>query len=221
MAKSKKKQNGSDVLNIVFVLDETYSMNSTKSTTLSGFNEYITSLKNGDEKDAKFTLVLFNSRNIRTIYSDKLIKDVELLTDKTYNPDATTPLYDAIGQTIKSVEKRLSKDAKVLFVTMTDGLENSSSEFDRDSIFKLIKTKEVDDKWIFAFLGANQDSWETGSSIGLSKQASTMNYSQGNEAVMFGMLAKATRHANVDYKRSYNAGAFWPGEKEPDGTNES
>ena len=208
MAKNKKKEKS--VLNVVFVLDETGSMESVKETTLSGFNEYIDSLKKKQEEggEVRFTLVLFNSGEIRTVFNDVLIKEVIGLNNDTYIPNNLTPLYDAVGKTIRETESRLSKGSEVLFVTMTDGHENSSKEYNQALIFNLIKTKEIEDKWIFAFMGANQDSWATGNSIGLSKKASTMNYSQGQEEVAFRTLTEVTFNALRDYSKSYRVGAF-------------
>ena len=69
-----------------------------------------------------------------------------------------------IDNLLAKLEKEV--DNKVLFIITTDGLENASCEFDKKKISSLIK-KHSD--WEFIYLGANIDSYEEGSSIGIRK----------------------------------------------------
>jgi len=62
------------MVHVSFVLDETGSMSQYKSATISGFNEYVDGLR--DQEETLFTLVTFNSAEIRCRYRDLLIKDV-------------------------------------------------------------------------------------------------------------------------------------------------
>lgn len=180
--KKAKKENKTLVS---FVLDETGSMQTCKQATISGFNEYVESLSR-KTKGTVFQLTRFNSEKVDTS-KPVPIGDAEKLTDKNYQPDHNTPLYDAIGKTINALG---SPRERVLFVIMTDGEENSSQEFTRDSIFKLIKEKEKEN-WSFVFLGANQDSWETGRSIGLAK-GNTANFDTKNMKGAMSSLAGQT-----------------------------
>lgn len=173
--KKTKKVKIKDTI-VCFLLDETGSMMPIKQKTISGFNEYVDSMKQADE-DVLFSLTTFNAEKIETSKL-KDIDSIESLTEGTYNPISNTPLYDAIGQTIKKMEnfiKALPRDDneyKILFVTLTDGEENSSKEFTRQAIFDLVKQKEKSN-WTFVYLGANQDSWLV---------AQTMGYQRGNVA---------------------------------------
>ena len=101
------------------------------------------------------------------------LKNIKALSAKTYAPAACTPLYDVVGHAIRHAEKKLNNNA-VLFVVMTDGEENSSKEFTRDAIFSLIDRKTNEDGWTFAYLGANQDAWEVGQSIGVASPGNAM-----------------------------------------------
>ena len=61
-------------INVSFVLDETGSMQSVKEQTISGFNEYIETLKK-DTKNIKFTLTKFNTEKVEIVYDAvKLLK---------------------------------------------------------------------------------------------------------------------------------------------------
>ena len=182
---------------ISFVLDETGSMQSCKQQTISGFNEYIKTLK--DEKNSKdmiFTLTKFNSEKIDVVFDGVKINKVVPLSDETYQPNAMTPLYDAIGKTIRSLEASInSKKQSVLVVIQTDGEENYSKEYDSKDIFSLIDEKKKSG-WTFAFLGADQDAWIASQRMGISR-GNTMSYNSNETAQTFTAVAAAS----VNYAR--------------------
>src|SRR3990167_10485586 len=63
---------------------------------------------------------------------------------------------------------------------MTDGLENTSKEFNQTQIFDLIKRKENEGNWTFVYLGANQDSFAVGGSLGFAR-GNTINYTSTSD----------------------------------------
>lgn len=165
---SKKK------LYISFILDETGSMLSAKSQTISGFNEYVESLKANVDDKVYFTLTKFNSARTQIVVTDASLNDVPPLTDSNYRPAETTPLYDAIGKTITSLESSVKKGSRCLVVIQTDGQENASREYDRRAIFDMIEEKKKAG-WTFVFLGADQDAYLASQQIGISR-GNTMSY---------------------------------------------
>jgi hypothetical protein len=169
-------------------------MLSYKETTMSGYNEYLKTLQKDDVgQNYLFTLTKFNSDKVEVIHDAVAVKDVPELTHETYDPGYTTPLYDAIGRTIKATEEKISKmrgKPAVLMVVLTDGLENASKEYSRDSVFKMISTKEKEG-WTFAYLGANQDAYAEGVKIGIPK-GNILNYVQGDEVRTSKKLSLAT-----------------------------
>lgn len=54
------------------------------------------------------------------------------MTENEYYVRGCTALLDAIGKTITSLDRKIEN--KVLFVIMTDGMENSSVEFSKSQI---------------------------------------------------------------------------------------
>ncbi len=175
---------------ISFILDETGSMESVKSQTISGFNEYIETLqKDKTFQKAKFTLTKFNSEKVEIVHNGVAIGKVSLLTDATYQPDNTTPLYDAIGRTIQSIKSKGS----VLMVIQTDGQENASIEFTQRSIFDMIAEKKKEG-WTFAFLGADMDAYAASSAIGIPK-GNTANYTNSKiDGAMRGLAEASINH---------------------------
>jgi hypothetical protein len=208
MKKKAKKTMGKIETKIVFVLDETGSMLSAYDQTITGFNEYVETLKKGATGKVTMTLVKFNAnKGDRAVFVDKGIKDVPQLSKDNYKPDACTPLYDAIGRTINSTTAVLKGEKakfKVLFIVMTDGEENASQEFDRFKIFELIKEKEKTGKWSFVYLGANQDSWKATQGLGF-HAANVANYNQAQTQAAFRGIAGSTlSYANSSSSATQN-----------------
>jgi len=161
---SKKEK----VNHVVVLLDETGSMESCKEDTIGGFNNFIEEQKRS-KNNIKFYLTLFNSGKIEKRYKGTDIRLVKKLSYDDYAPANFTPLWDAIGNTIKE----FNKEKKILFVIMTDGQENSSKEFNAASIKNLIKEKEEDFNWKFIYIGMDLDNFDDAIKIGINTQAST------------------------------------------------
>lgn len=152
---------------ICLLLDSSGSMEVIKDKTIESFNNFITEQKSqlGSELST-FTLVTFSSR--AKIVLDKVaLSDTPLLTADKYKPDGSTALFDAI----RFVITRLEGQSNVIIGIMTDGEENSSENPDLNSLHRLISSK-TDLGWKFIFLGANQDSFKTGTSMGISMNSS-------------------------------------------------
>jgi hypothetical protein len=111
-----------------------------------------------------------------------------LLNDGNYRPNSNTPLYDAIGQTVRATEKRVKEKDRVAFVILTDGMENASKEYNKAGIFTLLKEKEAAG-WGIIYLGANQDAYREAMGMGIAQSNSAnfavakMRSSMGGAAV--------------------------------------
>ena len=175
------------------VLDRSGSMGSTREGTVSGYNEYINGLRGDTASEYSVSLIQFDAHGaahgpeLTISYIDKPLADVPELKLADYEPRGGTPLYDAIGECTRRVE---DKGRAVTCVIITDGEENASKEFNKDSIKALIKSKE-DAGWTFVFLGADIDAYSSGSQIGISAM-NTMKYTKGMEANLYAAAAGST-----------------------------
>lgn len=160
-AKSASKKSNNAMTRIHFILDESGSMASCRQSTVDGFNEYINGLrtdKNGNKY--KISLTKFEGGNIERVFTDVLLKKVKDITLKDFVPAGMTNLNDAIGATLLDMEKnplKLKKKHNTLVIIMTDGVENASREWTKETVADLIKKKEKKDGWTVTFLGANID----------------------------------------------------------------
>lgn len=206
-----RRKKGKTKLLVSFILDQTGSMGVCRDATIDGFNEYIATLASKAD-EVLFGLTLFNSEAVDVRCVDTPVGDVPKLTVDTYRPDSTTPLYDAIGRTVRAVEAQVAamedKPGGVLVVIMTDGLENASREYTQNAIFQLIKAKEAEG-WTFAYLGANQDAWVTGATMGIS-QGNTMGYDgdPGGTKVAMDALSQASVNYTSRGGQAGKAGFF-------------
>ncbi len=160
--KSKKTQ----TTRILVVQDRSGSMQSRVKETISGFNEYVDDLAQDNSDEAFLTLVQFDDEYLVT-EEDTPVAKVKSLNEDTFVPRGMTALLDAVGRGITDLKKRMNDDDRALVVIMTDGGENSSSEYTRDQIQKMIRDCEKEGNWTFVFLGAGTDSWSGGSMLGL------------------------------------------------------
>ncbi len=98
-----------------------------KRAAIAGFNQYVKSLQD-EPASTWFTLTVFNARRTEVRYHGVAVSTVPQLDVETYRPDDTTPLYDAIGQTLTAARQEAPAGCKKLCVILTDGLENASKE---------------------------------------------------------------------------------------------
>ena len=181
------------------VIDMSGSMTGVAQQTRDGYNEYISSLKaDGDLGEVNVTLTVFDSdwegnTHIDVAYNAMPLKNVPVLTESVYKPRGGTPLCDAVGATIQRTEEALKShkgNPNVLLVIITDGQENSSKEFTKDQISKMVKGKESQG-WTAIYLGANHDAWSAGHALGIAS-GNTMNYSAQNIGGTFEKVARST-----------------------------
>lgn len=157
-----------DITEVVFIIDRSGSMCGLEGDTIGGFNSVIKKQK-GIDGETYITTVLFN-HTVRTLHDRVPLSEVKPLTEEDYVADGMTALLDAMGTTVSSMNKRYkgAERPKILFVTITDGLENSSHEYDTEKLRKLVeKCKKKGDEFIF--LGANMDAFGEASRFGLSR----------------------------------------------------
>lgn len=192
-----KMTNASKVTTVVHVLlDASLSMETVRDATISGYNEYVNSLKNDGGK-YKFSLTAFDSGmsgelRLNKVHENVWVDDVPELTRETYIPNGGTPLHDAFVTTLK--EAKSKKDEKHLFVVLTDGDENSSTKYSAKDMRELKGQYEKEGNWTFVYLGANQDAFKVSHTYGYAvANTSKFNATPTGTTGVFASLSVATR----------------------------
>jgi uncharacterized protein YegL len=171
-------------VDIIIVLDKSGSMQSIKNETIDGFNNFVSSQKEINN-ESTLSLIQFDA-DYQVVNKGTKLKDLIDLNNETYQPNGLTALLDAIGNAIRITKNRHKKLKKpkeydrVLFVIITDGLENNSKTYTREKIFKKIRKLEEKEKWDFIFIGANQDSIKVAGNYGI-KSSKAINFSADSE----------------------------------------
>lgn len=147
------------IFNLI-IIDESGSMESIKNQAISGLNETIQTIRKAQtdfpEQEHFVSLVSFNSGGIKTIHDCIPANEISEIEAEKYNPNYGTPLFDAMGFSIKDLQQHVAPDNKVLITIITDGYENASREYNGATIKALVE--ELKSKgWIFTYIGANQD----------------------------------------------------------------
>lgn len=178
----KPKRAGTKTSHIIFVLDDSGSMQSCRAATISGYNEYLQAQK----KDALETgiptfvsLYKFDGSSVKSVFNRISVSEVKDLDENSYDPQGMTNLYDAIGGVMMQINSQLSANKKadrdsIIITILTDGAENSSRTFDNSTIKQMVEKAEGKN-WGFMFLGANINAFAAGSSLGFGVN-NTMQY---------------------------------------------
>jgi hypothetical protein len=196
MGKNKAKD---EQVVVGFCLDETGSMTRVEEQTVTGANAYLDELGGG----AVVTLTLFsaapNEPTFRTHADAAPAAKVERFSLGTsYRPRGNTPLYDAIGNTIRLLDAAEVDGVPVLCVVQTDGHENASTDYTLDRVRKLIAKREKRG-WRFVYLGADQTATEAeqqSASLGLVEGASVAYRGASADSAFRAAAAMTTNYAS-------------------------
>ncbi|MBR3737127.1 MAG: VWA domain-containing protein [Eubacterium sp.] len=181
---------------IIYVLDRSGSMGHLTGDTIGAYNAYLREQKSFDG-ETKITTVLFDDKY--ELLFNGVSVDEAFLDHEKYFVRGMTALYDALGKTIIDVGRRLAstpeseRPEKVIFIITTDGYENASREFTQSKVREMIEHQQSKYNWEFLFFGANIDSAETASSIGVCPDAA-YDFEASTEGIsdMIGCCMKAT-----------------------------
>jgi len=171
---------------LVFILDRSGSMGGLESDTIGGFNSML-SKQQAEEGECRITTVLFDS-GYDVLHDHIDIKAVSEITNKEYFVRGTTALLDAVGKTIKKINKVQKNTSekyradKVLFVITTDGMENASREYTYAKVKTMVEKQKNKHNWEFIFLGANIDAFDVASRFGIESNR-VQNFHNDSEGV--------------------------------------
>lgn len=167
---------------VAVVMDRSGSMSSCRSVTIEGFNEFLRK-----QKETPGDCVLYYTQfddQYEIVHKYKAVNDMPYLNEETYVPRGTTALMDAVGKTIVQIGMDLSgksedeRPSNVIFVIQTDGMENASKEYKAPQIKEMIKEQTDKYNWQFLFLGADLNSMQQATHMGIAVMDS-LNYQGG------------------------------------------
>ena len=152
------------------LLDRSGSMMSIADDIVDGLNRLLTQQRTQPGR-VIVTLAQFDTHNPFELVIDAVpLREVTDMDRAWFQPRGGTPLFDSIGRLISHVEgSNLGQTESVdhVVVIVTDGEENSSTEFNRQQVFDLIDRKGKDG-WVFIYLGSEPQSYADADALAVS-----------------------------------------------------
>ena len=153
---------------IAALLDRSGSMDECKEATEDGWRELINEQRSHPEY-CEVMLAQFDTE-YEVLYPPTAITAVP---EFVVVPRGMTALLDSAGKFITEVGEQLAampedqRPGQVICLIMTDGMENSSHQWDWEAVKKLIIQQREVYGWEFIFLGADIDAVEVGERMGM------------------------------------------------------
>lgn len=157
------------LIHVAFIIDSSGSMSGSEKDVIGGFKKTIEEQKAVKDGECIVTLYEFAS-DVKQVYLGKALDKVE---DLEYRVGGMTRLYDGIGTAVDNIGKWLSnmdeseRPSKNLIVIITDGGENSSTEYRLKDIKDRIKEQTEKYSWDFIYLGNDLSDAKDANDIGI------------------------------------------------------
>ncbi len=186
----------------LIILDESGSMESIKTTIIQGFNELVQTIqgieKQFPEQKHFISFVSFNGLGQKLLHFIDPASKLKQIDDKVYKPDASTPLFDAMGFSINKLKQSLQgqTDYNVLVTILTDGEENASKEFSGNDIKKLVEELKQN-RWTFTYIGTDHDVEKIALSLSINN---TMIFSKSEAGIKNMFMKEQSARAKYSQK---------------------
>jgi hypothetical protein len=208
---------------VAFVLDQSGSMKDIRQAAIDAFNEQLQTLRKESGADIKTLVTVTKFNEDIELGESKILATVKDLNESTYMPDGLTALFDAMGDTVLQVAKQYKEDdsdAAVLFVVITDGIENASTRYNQQRIKSMVEELEKTDRWTFTFLAANQNPLETavaGMGMKAGNVMAFMSTEKGMSSASTSMSASTSSYMASRKMRETTTDTFYDKEEEDEG----
>lgn len=190
----------------ILIIDSSGSMWNKAHSVREGIKQTFKDIKKLTTKKLKSHTIVtsFSSNdNFKVLVNSSNLKDLVPEIASNYLTDGFTALFDSIGKTFSIIPDN-TKD--VLVTIITDGAENDSKEFNRESIKTLIESKRALG-WGITFMGAGEGFLKEAESIGISKgnvQVISNNSKGVNTAFNTGSNVRGLYYSSVTNNLSIN-----------------
>jgi hypothetical protein len=200
-----------DYRHIIMIVDRSGSMRACREPTEDGINELFEGQAAQDGRGTA-SLYQFDTEH------ERVFQHVPLAEVPRYRlvPRGGTALLDAVGFAFAREGEGLAalpeqeRPGVVIAVIATDGMENSSREYDRRQIREIIEHQQQVYGWQILFIGANMDAVQVATTYGIPRQQAMTfrttdtgvrsSYRSVNQAILRGRLGG--RYGFTDEERA-------------------
>jgi len=187
----------------LLIIDESGSMSSIYEEALTGINETLNGIRRTQEQfptqNHFVSIVTFEGYGMSAVKTRRDCVPIGRIRDlggKDYCPGGCTPLYDAIGSAVTDLAEKVREGDGVLVTIITDGYENSSSEYSGTAVKRLVSMMRKKG-WTFAYIGANQDSVEVAHSLDIRNAMDFDATPEGTIDMCFKLQKTQAKYAEV------------------------
>ena len=150
------------IFNLI-ILDKSGSMRVIRNAAVDGFNDVLEGIRvaqaESELQEHYVSLLTFCDCKKEYVYDCVPVNEVRNLTLRDYNPCCNTPLFDAMGMALSNLVSKVEneKHSTAAVTIITDGEENSSREYNGESIKAFVDKLQKELDWKFSYIGTNQD----------------------------------------------------------------
>lgn len=203
------------------LLDRSGSMERIREQVVEGLNTFVADQQQA-EPDARLTLVQFDGQDPHEVLVEAIpLAEATAFTQADFCPRGNTPLFDATVRVIGMAATRAAQLAdsglpaeELIVVTVTDGLENASREFDLATVRDLVEAKQ-EAGWTFVFLSAALDAYADPQRMGYDERSiqSFAHDGTGGRAAFASVSAATHRHRLRRHEGPMDKRDFFEGDK--------
>ena len=204
---------------IAVLLDRSGSMNAIRADALGSYNAYLAEQQESTADDVRWSLTLFGGQDVELRNAGVPLAEMLPMAEADYRPRGDTPLFDAMGRTMTALEDAVKDTDRALFVIITDGHENASTEWSHAAVQAKVKELTAKGNWTIVYLASTPDAAEIGVGLGL-QRSNTVQLAPGGEGEAIRRLSHATsRYRRSEDRASGEFGAEVDGEEEGTGSS--
>lgn len=188
---------------LAFVIDESGSMSNSKDDTIGSFNSLIDEHKQMEDGVDVFVVTNFFNTSDHFVHEATYIQEVEDITEKDYTPKGGTALLDAVGNTVNYLDELVCEnpDSLVMLVIITDGKENSSKEFNKSTIKKILKERQ-EMGWNLQFYGAGVEAYDDARELGFTQENSVCFRSTAEDPRVIRNMVRVGCECSMECRKS-------------------
>ena len=179
---------------LTLVVDRSGSMSDIRDDAQGGIQEL---LREQFAESGKLTVTL--------VEFDDVANDVARMATSPFtyelHPRGTTALLDTVGREVAQTGIDLGalpeadRPGRVVFVVVTDGAENASTEYTLEKLHADIARQRDQFNWQFQFIGAGEDAWQ-GAELGM--KSSTFARSGKNQRKVYSDMNTSLKNFRSD-----------------------
>ena len=182
---------------ICLILDISASMSNRFSEVIDSINQFVKIQQKEHKNDyVNFNMIIFGTKS-RYYLKDIDLQKVEPFDSRSFVLEDSTALFDTIGKLCEDFSGRNN----ITLCTITDGQDNASRHYSKESIKSILETKKKYNGWENVFLSSSIESFNENkyfnASANIQSSSNSFGYDIRNQ--MSNVVTQACNKQKVNY----------------------